>query len=184
MALVFAFLLSFLSLSGELLCGSLGAAPPFLAITVFYLAKQNSAAMGIFTAVFWGLVKDLTLGRDFLFTPFELLLLLGILLTIYRKPCTRLPEVLPAGAITGACITLAHALCSGIYGEFRPGSELLAALFFNTAVCTLWMPVQLMLWDYPARRMKLATFFRPEKNQGGNRHRRVSSRSIHPGDRP
>ena len=178
MHLVYALLLAFLSLAGELLCGSLGAAPPFLAVTAFYLAKENSFAMGVFTAIFWGTVQDLALGRDFLFTPFKILILLMILLAIYRKPCSNLLEVFPAGVITGVVVTLANALCSGLYGDIRPGGEVAASLLFNAALGMLWVPFQLILFDYPAGKMKLSRFFQPPKNPGGNRQRRVSSRTV------
>ena len=182
MHLIYGLLLAFLSLAGELLCGSLGAAPPFLAITVFYLTKENSLSMGIFTAIFWGTVQDLALGRNFLFTPFKLLVLLALLLSINRKPCSKVTETVPAGLVTGSVITLANALCSALHGDIRPGGEVAAGLFFNSVLLTLWLPVQLLLFDIPAKKMKLNTFFKPEK-VSGNRHRRVSSHQIHPGER-
>ena len=184
MQLIFALLLALLSLLGELLCGALGATPPFLAITVFYLTKENSPAVGIFTAIFWGLLQDLALGRDFLFTPFKLLILLAVLQLLYRKPCRHLAEAFPAGAVIGAVTTLANALCAGLYGNFRPGGELAAALFFNSAAVALWMPVQLFFSDYPAGKMKLPLFFQPEKTPGGNRQRRIRSQVIQRGERP
>ena len=176
---VFAVLLAIAALLAELLCGALGATPPFLAITVFYRSRTQSVSAAVTAALFWGTVQDLVLGRDFLYTPFKLLTILLLLQLIHSKPYRQLPEAMIPGAVLGIMTTFANGFCSLIgTGYYAEHPVLFSSLFFNGILAAAWTPAQIFFCDLLAQKMKFPVFFQPEKNHAGNRQRKVSSRSI------
>jgi len=98
----FIFIILFISIYLEVLCGSFGIIIPFTAFSIFYISITFSLKSGIFFGFIAGTVLDTLYGRTFLISPF-LMAAVTILADYWLhqgEPDSTLLHFLPGAAVT------------------------------------------------------------------------------------
>jgi cell shape-determining protein MreD len=147
--ITFIFIILFLSIYLEVLCGSFGIIIPFTAFSIFYLSITYSLKSGILIGFIAGTILDTLYGRTFLISPF---LMAGITLLadywLYQgEPESPIIHFLPGLAVTFLYV-FPLILFNIVFQNIAFSNSLNA--FFSLPAGAFILPFYLTILDYIA----------------------------------
>jgi len=153
----FIFLIVFISTYIEVLAGSMGIIVPLTAASLFYLSIAYGWRTGLLVSLLAGTVIDVLYGREFLITPYFMMLTVSVSMIWLHKgdPVSTLPNLIPGG-LAAFIVTFPLLAVNAYFNETYLHN--LYLLVFSILCGAFMLPVIIGILDFIAEKQGLPMY--------------------------